>query len=500
MIGSRTISVEEAERTHAAKRKREQQSETIAKRLRAAGIEVERKDVSPVVCVGALSGEAKPVTNRFVNNNMIPAMQAVNGAPQRASLGAYLAQHRRGQNAKFFVLTNGERCNAKQLKGRFSELSRDLSRFISRARTEWPDVEFVARKNEVTINKDRLCHPHANVCVITQRYMPDEEWLAFNAALRQAIGGWVYGARQIQSVDEFVKYSVKFGIEIDEEGDELASESRRDEVLEATQQDLFDFADGQQDVLVELYKQLYRGKSFAAFGDYARWRKSLEEQRVVPKRLGDDYVLVKMCPYRPKTKRGEGEGQGDTTKAENVLLNWSMPFAHGENGTLVEPTLRVIGYTTDPQTPEGEERLLLIEALTEKLQDACQGAAARKAAVATGAVADLDAARAARKTYSPHMHDNCPTASGPGSNRSLPKFESIEGTNNVIHRESVTVMTVAEAEKHGYQPPQRPREPIVAPDPAHAARLASLSVGNRAEAASASIDCRGDWRQYELPV
>lgn len=498
MLGTRVISVEEAERSRRARARREAQTEAMARRLRASGIEVQRKDVGPVVALGAITGEILPVENRWRNVNFLPSMQMVHGAKHRAAMGAYIAQHPKGRFTQYWVLTGGERCEIAEVDKRFAEMTRALSRFVHSAKTEFPWVEFVARQNEVTINKDRMAHCHINLALIFLEAVEKSALIEFSEKMRSVLGGWVKNNRKIKSIDEFVKYTTKFGIQIDEHGDERGSTETRADVLDSLQLDLFDVARGRtDDYLSDLYRAMYKRRNFGAFGEFAKWRRQLGEDRVVPRRIGDDYVLVEQCPYRARAKNDAQNRADGEFKAENLLLNWAMPHSHGADGTVVEPTLRVIGFTNDPATPAGIERLAIIRDLADRLRAAVQPLQAKPA----DNVVLLAEERAKRAPlYGSHKHDNCPEKVCPLP-PALPIFESIPDSNSVVHVPSLAVMTREQAEAAGFVPtPRPPRPPIIAPDALHERKLREWAseIGNPARFHGEAMPPPRDWRQYEL--
>jgi hypothetical protein len=454
-LGARRIDVDTAARTRRARESRDEQTHTIARRLRAGGIEAERHDFTDVVALGAISDQTATVSDRWRNINFLPAMQVTHGARHRAELGSYLSQHPKGSYCQYFVLTGGERCTIAEIPRRFSEMTRSLSRFVNRARTEWPFAEFVARQNEVTINEDRLAHPHINVAVIFLNRVQESTLIEFTNALRSALGGWVKNNRRIKSIDEFVKYSVKFGIELDDEGIERGCSSRRESVLNALQPDLFDHADNRGDYLVSLYHSTFKSRAFAAFSRFADWRRDLRARRLVPRRIGDDFALVRMCPYRPRKKMSDEQTGhiGRTGRAENILLNWAMPHAHGDTGTLIEPTIRILNFTPTPDSADGRDRLMVIRDLQNHLRTACNEAEAARQPRIDDKVVDLAEARAKRAEryegarsaalYRSHKHDNCPPNT----------FTPIGLRDEYLHHESGAVFTKSEAEAYGYQPP-----------------------------------------------
>lgn len=447
-------------------------------------------------------------------------MQHAHGAAKRAQLGSYLSRHPKKRFCQFWVLTGGERVEAAGVRKRFARMTRALSKFIAYAKVEFPWVEFVARMNEITVDADKTCHPHINLCAIFLQAVPREELLRFSEGLRKAMKGWVYNARSIKSVDEFIKYTTKFGISIDEDGNERASSSKRSAVIESLQPDLFDVADGKnEDILATLYREQFHARAFAAFGPFAEYRRRLEERRLMPKRVGDDYMLIRKSPYRARQKKDGTVDQSEQVNVENLFLAVSMPHPHGVAGTLIEPTLRIIGYTESPTTEAGRDRLAAIRAVQERLRLALIETPAPKDVPLSDNVVDLAAARAARAERSYIVHTGTLSVRGAPSllTRILPSFcatkdsqdgfDSIDGTSLVLHKSSLAVFdcsnvpsAAAGRDRAGFTHSQYSRIPLVAPDPLHEAVLAAWAAGREAPARRDDWENPGDWRQYWLPL
>jgi hypothetical protein len=432
-IGVREITEELRDKMRAARDLRDSQSHLIAERLIELGVKAMRKNT--MRNLGVVSGETAGEAETFGNCNLFPSIQHLNGSINRAALGAYLNAHRKGDYARYYVVTGGDRVHRTQIRARWRAMSRRLSKFIHRCAPEFPWVEFVCRSNEVTLADDASAHPHFNVILIFNRYVEEMELIEFQQKFREAMKGWVRDAGRIRDIEEVIKYTTKYACAesanaANDRGEKASSTA--DELKRAVR-GLLDLQaeEGEESPLLTLHHQLYKVRRFEAFGAFRDFRRDYKNRRLIPRRIGEEYGFIKMSKYAARPEKSTASAH-----EENKLISVTMPRPLGKSGTLIEPALVVSNYTAEPTTAAGRDnlaklraaRLRVLAVLDPKWTEAAgldPEAAAQATAPGdldvsdfeTGELIELRKSRAEKPAapapvYLQHMHDNCPAPGG----------------------------------------------------------------------------------------
>lgn len=156
----------------------DRQSLEIAEKLKQAGVDMFAPAAAePVTLLGDLTGAVEESNStRFRHSLFIPSVAKRDRASQQKRLEAYLQDHRKGEYARYMVITNGVRIPwmAEDLRDQVQQFHRSIG-IWRRAVAEQFGVEIVTRSSEMTLRdlsgqlgKDGV-HLHANVLYIAPK-------------------------------------------------------------------------------------------------------------------------------------------------------------------------------------------------------------------------------------------------------------------------------------------------------------------------------------------
>ena len=181
----------------------------IADLLEEAGVSMydEKKDLWKV---GIFSGTVERLPN-FRANKFIPEVAGMKRAKMLSALEYYLE---RNPHSRMWVFTNGERCKVENLRTRFEQMHRDLSKLNAEKFMKNAGVRIVFRASEVgsvkvSDSSGPLYHPHAHCIVTMSRKLSRAKWSALLARVRSFWSWHFADARAIGNVREVVKYCAK---------------------------------------------------------------------------------------------------------------------------------------------------------------------------------------------------------------------------------------------------------------------------------------------------
>ncbi|MFG6596282.1 hypothetical protein ACGYK4_17195, partial [Sulfitobacter sp. 1A13368] len=285
--------------------------------LESGGLEVETP--SNVMFVGAVTGLTK-VLRRRRNINLLLSVAQMNRREQQLSLAKYLEEHRKGQYARYLVITSGERIPAHaDLRQRMSAFGRKISKWANRIKREF-GIEVVCRIYEMPRNADGTYNLHANVIYIPP-YMGELGWLSFLGDLHTSFDTILQDAGKIDDLNEVIKYVFK--------GDDI-------ENMDA-------------DEAVWLHDALYNMRIFSAFNGYKDFRSELKDsgKKLVSIKGRIVYMLKPKC-HRNKDEDDEYDDEDRPEEREhpmevkNVLLTQLQPTAM--LSPVKEPVMVIQGY------------------------------------------------------------------------------------------------------------------------------------------------------------
>lgn len=340
----------------------DRQSLEIAEKLKQAGVDMFAPAAAePVTLLGDLTGAVEESNStRFRHSLFIPSVAKRDRASQQKRLEAYLQDHRKGEYARYMVITNGVRIPwmAEDLRDQVQQFHRSIG-IWRRAVAEQFGVEIVTRSSEMTLRdlsgqlgKDGV-HLHANVLYIAPK-MTGEKWGRFLSFTHRHFGAHVKDCGRIGDLSEIVKYVTKPSV----------SPAER-----AKLPGLVGMCDLSSQRLAWLHEAMQGLHVFQPYGSFRRWCSELREAKQKLYRLRSGrFVRVDM----PPGQRPDGSGGS----RENILVGRTLP--QPRFSAVYEPVSVVLNFTSTPRTSDGKKRLAVLLAR----QKAAQKWAAANAAAA----------------------------------------------------------------------------------------------------------------------
>lgn len=308
----KTIDAETWRKNELDRMKLEAQSARMREMCRLGGLELEYD--RDIIMLGAVTGMRQQMV-QSKNVNFLPDVAKRNRRQFQMQLAAYLQNQ---EYARYLVVTSGDRIkrlSGNKLRKRIQKLNRKISRWASDIRKIY-GVEVVCRTIELPrCKRTKSYHVHANI-VVTPPFLGASGWQSFLNFTHTTFGTNLRDNGKIENLNEVVKYVFK------------------PEDLLATNVDSRE--------LVWLYEQLFKLRLFAAYGDFAAFRKSLKDREL-------KIVMVKGAPrFMHKEKVYEvgadddGEREPAGAPARNVLLAVTNPAFLTPGGK--EPVLVIMNY------------------------------------------------------------------------------------------------------------------------------------------------------------
>lgn len=340
----------------------DRQSLEIADKLKLAGVDMFVPfSAEPVTLLGDLTGAVEESNStRFRHSLFIPSVAKRDRAGQQKRLEAYLQGHRKGEYARYMVITNGVRIPwmATDLRDQVQQFHRSIG-IWRRAVFEQFGIEVVTRSSEMTLRdlpgqmgKDGV-HLHANVLYIAPK-MTGSRWGQFLSFTHRHFGARVQDCGRIRDLAEVVKYVTKPSV----------SPAER-----AKLPGLVGMCDLSPERLAWLHDAMQGLHVFQPYGSFRRWCSELREAKQKLYRLRSGrFVRVDM----PAGQRPNGSGGS----RENILVGRTLP--QPRFSAVYESVSVVLNFTMCPKTADGKQRLAVLLA---------RQAAARKWAQANAASA-----------------------------------------------------------------------------------------------------------------
>ena len=372
----------------------DRQSLEIADKLKLAGVDMFAPvSAEPVTLIGDLTGAVEESNStRFRHSLFIPSVAKRDRASQQKRLEAYLQGHRKGDFARYMVVTAGRRISwmAEDLRDQVQRFHRSIG-IWRRAVFDQFGIEVVTRSSEMTLRdlpghmgKDGV-HLHANVLYIAPK-MAGERWGQFLSFTHKHFGAHVKDCGRIGDLSEIVKYVTKPAV----------TPGERAKIPGLV---------GMCDLSPERLAWLHAGTSglhiFQPYGSFRRWCSDLTAQKQKLYRLRSGrFVRVDM----PPGQRPDGSGGS----RENILVGRTLP--QPRFSAVYEPVSVVLNFTANPSTSDGKRRLEEIQA---RQKQAAAWAAANAAAALSSPVVALP-------QYKVHTSTIIPTSSAKGAGQNGP--------------------------------------------------------------------------------
>jgi len=312
----------------------------LSSRLESQGVPAFDK-CEPVFAIGEVTGEIEKTDGRYRHIQILPEVAVVDRSRTIKELSYFIENHPCQRFFRYAVITSGNRVEyGGNLRERRRIFHSNFRRWSSEAERDF-GVKLLYRGSEYTFNS-RGVHFHTNVVYWPTRRLSDQEWSGFLSWSKRRLGGVIWkDCGRLRDVREVVKYICKLSSDSSGNGsygvDELSSQE-----------------------LAWFHEQTYRTKASQALGDFAEFRKELEEKRqkiAVFRRFDGSRKLVLM-DKEPAKKRSQNRTAGGG-KPENVVLCRTLPRP-GRSG-VVQPWTMVCGYTPTPSTGCGRDGLALID-------------------------------------------------------------------------------------------------------------------------------------------
>ncbi|MBS7454822.1 hypothetical protein KHP60_21175 [Microvirga sp. 3-52] len=146
---------------------------------------------------------------RWKRRTILPAAWHEMRGPICRDLEAYLKGHPRGDNARYVVLTGGERVTIEGLADRIDEVRIRVKRVAEALRDMGVDV--LLRATEFPYDPiSKTFHVHVNLVILADRHLSKDEWSLYLATLRKANGGfWIRDCGELEKPQEAIKYCLK---------------------------------------------------------------------------------------------------------------------------------------------------------------------------------------------------------------------------------------------------------------------------------------------------
>jgi len=312
----------------------------LSDRLESRGIPAFDK-CEPVFAIGEVTGEIEKTDGRYRHIQILPEVAVQDRSKTIKELSYFIENHSSQRFFRYAVITSGNRVEyGGNLRERRHVFHANFRRWASEAERDF-GVKLLYRGSEYTFNSYGA-HFHTNVVYWPTRRLSDADWSRFLSWSKGRLGGVIWkDCGRLRDVREVVKYICKLSSDGSDNGsygvDELSSSE-----------------------LAWFHEQTYRTKASQALGDFADFRKELEEKRqkiAVFRRFDGSRKLVLMDKEPPK-KRSKNRTAGGG-KPENVVLCRTLPRP-GKSG-VIQPWTMVSGYTPTPSTGCGRDGLALID-------------------------------------------------------------------------------------------------------------------------------------------
>lgn len=333
-----------------------EQTETIARRLEAAGIQA-RDQGRDITLVGELTGECERITG-FRRLHLLPEFAQRHRHRMIRRLSFFL-EHcvNRGRTCRYAVATSGQRVAWHgDLKGRRAEFLSRINRWSSEARTKY-GIEVIYRGDN-----DTFCRAggttadgvnlHADLVYRPTRRLSPEEWDRFLKWSRDRLGGVHWrDCGALRNAAAVVRYVLK--LSWGREG--LTADDRAD--------GLVGIDELEPDELAWYYhetKGVTRVKPLRSFQAFCKsLSDNREEIRWVPRRDGKrELRRVQRPRLEPRPPAAARDGQ--PARMENIVLGRTA--AHPRFSSVCEPCSIVLGFTGTPTTEIGHSGLSMIMA------------------------------------------------------------------------------------------------------------------------------------------
>lgn len=355
----------------------DRQSLEIAEKLKLAGVDMFAPVAAePVTLLGDLTGAVEESNStRFRHSLFIPSVAKRDRASQQKRLEAYLQGHRKGDFARYMVVTNGQRVSwmAPDLRERVQAFHRSIG-IWRRAVFERFGVEVVTRSSEMTlrdlpaqIGSDGV-HLHANILYIAPK-MTGERWGKFLSFTHKHFGTHVRDCGRIGDLAEVVKYVTKPSV----------SPAER-----AKLPGLVGMCDLSPERLAWLHEATAGLHIFQPYGAFRAWSSELREAKQKLYRLRSGrFVRVDM----PPGQRPDGSGGS----RENILVGRTLP--QPRFSAVYEPVSVVLNFTAAPRTSDGKKRLAVLLLRQKAAQEWAKANAVAAYKVHTSTITPISADR-----------------------------------------------------------------------------------------------------------
>lgn len=355
----------------------DRQSLEIANKLKQAGVDMFAPAAAELVTLlGDLTGSVEESNStRFRHSLFIPSVAKRDRASQQKRLEAYLQGHRKGDFARYMVVTAGRRIPwmAEDLRDQVQRFHRSIG-IWRRAAWEQFGIEVVTRSSEMTlrdlpgqVGKDGV-HLHANILYISPK-LSGERWAQFLSFTHRHFGAHVKDCGRIGDLSEVVKYVTKPAVTPGER---------------AKLPGLVGMCDLSPYRLAWLHEAMQGLHVFQPYGSFRRWCSDLTaaKQKLYRMRSGR-FVRVDM----PPGQRPDGSGGS----RENILVGRTLP--QPRFSAVYEPVSVVLNFTTQPKTTDGKKRLAVLLARQKVAQDWAKANAAAAYKVHTSTITPISADR-----------------------------------------------------------------------------------------------------------
>jgi len=306
-------------------------SRVIAQKLAAAGMQGMREGPGKIFMVGQVTGEKRDIP-MFTQSNIIPAYAQMARRKRALELEYWLSRPE-NEHDRMWVMTNGPRCLTQDMRKRYRDLNRRLSKlnaepwFREKGVIVCRSVEFgtVEKENAPDsenaetgdfggrIDRDEkgrpTWHPHLHVVFHPHKKMKKAEWTAFLARVRDFWGDYWHDAGIIGNAREVAKYVTK--------PQDMASLSPQE--------------------LAAVYHQLFNARLFEFLGPLKTQYQQLKanDQKRVWTRTKDGHVLTTILDPNKTRRKKKTDAEKTQETVNEVVLGADKNDAGGDMPKLV---------------------------------------------------------------------------------------------------------------------------------------------------------------------
>ena len=269
-----------------------EQTEDFCRKLEAEGIKT--KTENDITFLGLVSGVKKRQKARYRNINILPLVAQENRAKLKSELAYFLNTH---PHARYMVITNGQRIPAfDDLQGNMKRFSRKISRWAFEVRQMF-GIELFVRTFEFPRNAAGTYHLHANIVFEPRHRLTKKRWREFKDFTDGYFKTIIKDAGEIKNINEIVKYVTKPESLLGAEASELAW----------------------------LVNETFNKRMFSAFGEFARFRRTLREsdKKIVPHE--GSLTLMRKENFRSQNDDEQSEEEPSNRDVSNQLLTIIPP-------------------------------------------------------------------------------------------------------------------------------------------------------------------------------